>query len=100
MSGRLEIEDLKTVKGEDNDGNKVDIVVSRSTELKLVEPKTGILLSTHNIPYGSSIYVKDGETVDKGTIICKWDPYNGVIISEFTGKIDYEDIRTRTFVHG
>jgi len=92
FAGRLEIEDLKTVKSEDAEGNTVDIVVSRSTELKLIEPKTGILLNTHNIPYGSTIYVKDGEVVDKGSVICKWDPYNGVIISEFTGKVAYEDI--------
>ncbi|WP_445455391.1 DNA-directed RNA polymerase subunit beta' [Flavobacterium sp. HNIBRBA15423] len=91
--GRLEVEDLKTVKGEDADGNAVDIVISRSTELKLVDEKTGIVLNTHNIPYGSSIFIKDGEVVDKGTLICKWDPYNGVIISEFTGKVEYEDIK-------
>ncbi|MDY0089734.1 MAG: DNA-directed RNA polymerase subunit beta' [Flavobacteriaceae bacterium] len=90
--GRLDIEDLKTVKGEDNDGNVVDIVVSRSTELKLIDENTGILLNTHNIPYGSTIFVKDGDLVDKGTLICKWDPWNGVIISEYTGKVAYEDL--------
>jgi DNA-directed RNA polymerase subunit beta' len=90
--GRLEIEDLKTVKGEDNEGNTTDIVISRSTELKLIDETTGIVLNTHNIPYGSSIFVKDGDIVEKGTTICKWDPYNGVIISEFTGKVAYEDI--------
>ncbi|MBF02629.1 MAG: DNA-directed RNA polymerase subunit beta' [Flavobacterium sp.] len=93
FAGRLEIEDLKTVIGEDAEGNSVDIVISRSTELKLVDVTTGIVLNTHNIPYGSSIFVKDGETVEKGTTICKWDPYNGVIISEFTGKVEYEDIK-------
>ncbi|WP_445722340.1 DNA-directed RNA polymerase subunit beta' [Flavobacterium sp.] len=93
FKGRLEIEDLKTVKGEDADGKAIDIVISRSTELKLVDEKTGILLNTHNIPYGSTINVKDGDVVDKGTLICKWDPYNGVIISEFTGKVEYEDIK-------
>ena len=92
FAGRLEIEDLKTVKGEDAEGNAVDIVISRSTELKLVEPKTGIVLNTHYIPYGSSIFVNDGDIVEKGTTICKWDPYNGVIISEFTGKVGYEDL--------
>jgi DNA-directed RNA polymerase subunit beta' len=92
FAGRLEIEDLKTVKGEDAEGNTVDIVISRSTELKLVDAKTGILLNTHYIPYGSSIFVKDGDVVEKGTAICKWDPYNGVIVSEFTGKIAYEDL--------
>ncbi|VXB03659.1 RNA polymerase, beta prime subunit [Flavobacterium sp. 9AF] len=93
FAGRLEIEDLKTVVGEDAEGNSVDIVISRSTELKLVDVTTGIVLNTHNIPYGSSIFVKDGETVERGTTICKWDPYNGVIISEFTGKVEYEDIK-------
>jgi len=92
FKGRLEIDDLKTVKGEDAEGNAIDIVISRSTELKLVDENTGIVLNTHNIPYGSTIYVKDGQVVDKGTTICKWDPYNGVIISEFTGKIAYEDL--------
>jgi DNA-directed RNA polymerase subunit beta' len=92
FGGKLEIEDLKTVIGEDADGNKVDIVVSRSTELKLIDVKTGILLSTHYIPYGSVISVKDGDVVEKGAAICKWDPYNGVIVSEFTGKIAYEDL--------
>jgi len=92
FGGRLEIEDLKTVKGEDAEGNTIDIVISRSTELKLVDAKTGIVLNTHNIPYGSTIYVKDGDLVEKGATICKWDPYNGVIVSEFTGKVGYEDI--------
>ena len=92
FTGKLEIEDLKTVKGEDADGKPIDIVISRSTELKLLDVNTGILLSTHNIPYGSTIFVKDGDKVEKGATICKWDPYNGVIVSEFTGKIAYEDL--------
>ena len=93
FAGKLEIEDLKTVKSEDADGNTVNTVISRSTELKLVDSKTGIVLNTHNIPYGSNIFVNDGDTVEKGTTICKWDPYNGVIISEFTGKVEYEDLK-------
>src|SRR5690606_11142369 len=71
VNGRLEIEDLKTVKGEDSEGNVVDSVVSRSTELKLVDEKTGIVSNTHNIPYGSSIFVKDGQFVKKGEVVCK-----------------------------
>jgi len=92
FSGRLEMEELRTVKGEDNEGKTIDIVISRSTELKLVDVNTGITLNTHHIPYGATIYVKDGDVVEKGKTICKWDPYNGVIISEFTGKVEYEDI--------
>src|SRR5690606_40364907 len=85
--GIAEIDDLKTVKGENSQGEQVDIVISRTSELKLVDKKTGIVLSTNNIPYGSSIFVKNGDEVKKGDVICSWDPYNGVIISEFAGKV-------------
>ena len=92
FDGKAEIEDLKTVKGEDNEGKTVDIVISRTSEIKLIDEKTGITLSTNNIPYGSSIYVKNGQKLKEGTVVCQWDPYNGVIISEFAGKIKYENI--------
>ncbi len=92
FNGIAEIEDLKTVKGEDNDGNIVDVVISRTSELKLMDEKTGITLSTNNIPYGSSISIKSGDKLTKGDVVCSWDPYNGVIISEFAGKVKYENI--------
>ncbi|WP_418514195.1 DNA-directed RNA polymerase subunit beta' [Corallibacter sp.] len=92
FDGVAEIDDLKTVKGEDGEGNTVDIVISRTSELKLVDKKTGIVLSTNNIPYGSTIFVKNGDTLKKGDTVCQWDPYNGVIISEFAGKVKYENI--------
>ncbi|MCH2491075.1 MAG: DNA-directed RNA polymerase subunit beta' [Flavobacteriales bacterium] len=91
-NGKAEIEDLKTVKGEDSEGKKVDIVISRTSEIKLIDEKTGITLSNNNIPYGSTIYVKDGDKLKEGDVVCQWDPYNGVIISEFAGKIKYENI--------
>ncbi|NNF76104.1 MAG: DNA-directed RNA polymerase subunit beta' [Flavobacteriaceae bacterium] len=91
-NGKAEIEDLRTVKGEDSDGKKVDIVISRSSELKLVDEKTGITLSTNNIPYGSTIFAKNGTKLKEGDVVCQWDPYNGVIISEFAGKVKYENI--------
>ena len=92
FDGVAEIEELKTVKGEDSEGNEADIVISRTTEIKLVDKKTGITLSTNNIPYGSTIFINEGANVKKGDVICQWDPYNGVIISEFAGKIAYENI--------
>jgi DNA-directed RNA polymerase subunit beta' len=92
FDGIAEIEDLKTVKGEDSEGNIADIVISRTSEIKLVDPKTGINLSTNNIPYGSTIFVKNGHKLSKGDVVCQWDPYNGVIISEFAGKVKYENI--------
>ena len=92
FDGKAEIEDLKTVKGKDSNGNDIDIVISRTSEIKLVDVKTGIILSTNNIPYGSTIFVKNGQKLKKDTVVCQWDPYNGVIISEFSGKVQFENI--------
>ena len=92
FDGLAEIEDLKTVKSKDNDGKVINVVISRTCELKLLDSKTGIVLSTNIIPYGSTILIKDGQKLTKDDIICQWDPYNGVIISEFGGVIEYENI--------
>ena len=92
FAGKLEIEDLKTVNGEDNEGNPAVIVISRTSEAKVTDPKTGITLSTNAIPYGSQLSVKSGDKVKEGELICKWDPFNGVVISEFSGKIKFDGI--------
>ena len=92
FDGLAEIDELKTVNGKDNEGNDVNIVISRTSEIKLVDKKTGIILSTNNIPYGSNIFVKNGQKLKKGSVVCQWDPYNGVIISEFSGKVRFENI--------
>ncbi|WP_293296272.1 DNA-directed RNA polymerase subunit beta' [Allomuricauda sp.] len=92
FDGVAEIEDLRLVEGENSEGGKTNIVISRTSEVKIVDPKTGITLSTNNIPYGSQLYIKNGEKIAKGTVICEWDPYNGVIVSEFSGEIAYENI--------
>ena len=92
FDGKAEIEDLKTVKGKDSNGNDIDIVISRTSEIKIFDVKTGIILSTNNIPYGSTIFVKNGQKLKKDTVVCQWDPYNGVIISEFSGKVRFENI--------
>jgi DNA-directed RNA polymerase subunit beta' len=92
FKGTINIDDLKTVEGQDSDGNSVNIVISRTSEIKIVDKKSGIVLSTNNIPYGSHIFVKDGGIIKEGEVVCQWDPYNGVIISEFGGKAVFEDI--------
>ena len=92
FDGLAEIEDLKVVKSKDSEGKNVNVVISRTCELKVLDKKSGIVLSTNIIPYGSTILIKDGQELKKGDIVCKWDPYNGVIISEFGGKIEYENI--------
>lgn len=92
FDGIAEIEDLRTVIGENSEGEKANIVISRTSEIKVVDANTGITLSTNNIPYGSQLFVGNGDTIKKGDVICQWDPYNGVIVSEFTGQIAYENI--------
>ena len=92
FEGVLEIDELKIVKGEDNEGNVVDIVISRTSEAKIVDPKTKVVLSTNLIPYGSELLIKDGDTIKRDDVICTWDPYNGVIVSEFAGSVKYENL--------
>jgi len=88
--GRLEFDELRTVQPTDNVNYQV--VISRLAEMRVIDPKTGIVLSTHNIPYGSKLYVKNGDLGTKGQLICEWDPFNAVIISENEGIIKFEDL--------
>ena len=92
FGGVAEIEDLRTVVGEDTEGKPATIVISRTSEIKIVDPKSGIILSTNNIPYGSQLFIENGAKIAKDDVVCSWDPYNGVIVSEFPGQIAYENI--------
>ncbi len=58
--------------------------------MRIVDPNTKIVLLTHNVPYGSKLYFGEGDKVQKGELICEWDPFNAVIISEATGTIKFE----------
>lgn len=89
--GKLEIDELRTVDKKGEGGVKT-IVIGRSAEMRLVDKNTGIVLTTANVPYGSTLYFKDGDIVKKGDLICEWDPWNAVILSEFEGKIEFENI--------
>ena len=83
--GIVEMDEVRTITSEDENGNKTEVVVSRSTEFRLVadnEARTPIMVA--NIPYGAVLSVKPGDKVKKGDLICKWDPYNAVIIAETT----------------
>ena len=90
--GIVEIEEVRTVTRKDNEGKKVEAVISRSAELRVVDKNTGLVLTTANVPYGSQLYTKNGATVKAGELLCDWDPYNAVIISEFSGKVEFEFI--------
>ncbi|WP_346856807.1 DNA-directed RNA polymerase subunit beta' [uncultured Draconibacterium sp.] len=90
--GYAEIEELRAVSYKNEAGQEMEIVVSRLAELKIIDKNTNIPLSTHPLPYGSKLYVKNGEEIRKGTLVCEWDPFNGVIITEFDGKVEFENL--------
>jgi len=90
--GIIEIDELKTVKRKNPDGQVVDVVIGRSAEMRIIDANTRIVLTTGNIPYGSQVYVSHLAKVKKGDLICDWDPYNAVIVSEFAGKIEFENV--------
>ncbi len=89
--GIAKIDELRTVKFTDELGNDVQIVISRLAELRVVDKNTGYVLTNNAIPYGSKLFMNEGQDVKKGDLACEWDPYNAVIISEVAG--------TAKFVH-
>ena len=89
---RVEFEELRTVDVVGEDGAAGQIVVGRLAEVRFVDENTGIVLSMQNVPYGSQLFVKPGERVEKGTLIAKWDPFNAVIVSENAGTVQFEDV--------
>ena len=91
-NGKLEIDELRTIERKNADGSVQIIVVGRSAELKITDEKTGITIMTSNVPYGSELLVSGETKIKKGDVICKWDPYNAVIISEVSGKVVFDGI--------
>ena len=89
---KLEFEELRTVDAVNEAGEATKIVVSRLAEVRFVDVNTGIVLSSHNVPYGSTLFANEGETVEKGKLIARWDPFNAVIITEAAGKLKFEDM--------
>ena len=89
---RLKFEELRTVDAVDADGSPVKIVVSRLSEVRFVDVNTGIVLSAHNIPYGSKLYAYEDELVEPGKVVATWDPFNTVIVTEFGGKIEFDSV--------
>ncbi len=90
--GIVEIDELRTISHKPEGSKKVDVVIGRLAELRILDENTKIALTTHPIPYGANLYVKNGATVKKGTLICEWDPYNAVIVTEKSGKVSFENL--------
>ncbi len=91
-SGTVEIDELRTVERMSDTGELKTIVVSRSSELKIIDEKSGLTLTTTNIPYGSTLTVKPGQTIKKGDVFCEFDPFNSVIITEEDGTIRFDAV--------
>ncbi len=88
---KIEMEEVRTVPF-DEDGRECEMVVSRLGEMRFVDKNTNIVLSTVNVPYGSSLYFKNGDTVKKGEKIAQWDPFNAVIVTEYAGTLKFHDV--------
>ena len=89
--GFIEIDELRAVTAAD-ENKKHQVVVGRLAELRIVDEKTKITLISQNIPYGAKLYVNQGDKVKRGDVLCEWDPFNAVIISEVSGKIAFENV--------
>ena len=89
---KVEFDELRTVPFKDDDDKDCQMVVSRLAEVRFVDPNTEIVLSTLNVPYGSSLYFKQGNRVKPGDLIAKWDPFNAVIVSEYAGTLKFHDV--------
>ena len=88
---RIEFDELRTVPFKEDDRD-CEMVVSRLAEVRFIDPATGVVLSNMPVPYGSSLYYKNGDSVKKGDEICRWDPFNAVIVTEFKGKVKFHDV--------
>lgn len=92
FDGTIQFDGLRTVSAKDNQGEVVQMVIGRTGEMRIIDVKNDRLLITNNIPYGSTLRVKDGQKVEKGDVICTWDPFNNVIISEQAGSVKFESV--------
>ena len=89
---KVEFDEIRTVPFTDEDDKECQMVVSRLAEVRFIDPNTEIVLSTLNVPYGSSLYFKQGDRVKQGDLVAKWDPFNAVIVTEYAGTLKFKDV--------
>ncbi len=94
--GKLEFDSIRTVDGVNSDGQPVKVVVSRTGEIRMIDPKSNRVLYNNYIPYGAFLFVVDGQEIQRGDKICEWDPFNAVIVSDFGGLIRYNSLEEGT----
>lgn len=92
FEGILEFDAIRVVKSTNKDGDKIEVVMGRSGEVRILDPKSKQLLISNHVPYGATLKVKEGDKIKKGDEICFWDPYNAVILSDFEGTVKFDAI--------
>jgi DNA-directed RNA polymerase subunit beta' len=92
FDGTIQFDGLRSVTALNNEGEKIQVVIGRTGEVRIMDVKNDRLLITNNVPYGATLLVKDGQQVKKGDSICTWDPFNNVIVAEIAGSIKFENV--------
>jgi DNA-directed RNA polymerase subunit beta' len=92
FDGTVQFDGLRSVSGINNEGEKVQIVIGRTGEVRIMDLKNDRIMITNNIPYGSALAVKEGQQIKKGDTICTWDPFNNVIVAEMAGAIHFDNV--------
>ncbi len=92
FDGVIDFEEVRSLSTTDAEGNDTEVVMGRTGEVHIIEPKSKKILISNHVPYGAFLLVKKGQKVAKGDDLCKWDPYNAVILSEFDGVIEFDAI--------
>jgi DNA-directed RNA polymerase subunit beta' len=92
FDGTVQFDGLRSVTALNNEGEKVQIVIGRTGEVRIMDVKNDRLLITSNVPYGSTLAVKDGQLMKRGEVICSWDPFNNVIVAEQNGTVKFENV--------
>ncbi|MCK5701943.1 MAG: DNA-directed RNA polymerase subunit beta', partial [Cyclobacteriaceae bacterium] len=92
FTGVVEFEELRSINTTDNEENDVSVVMGRSGEIKIIDPKSKKVLISNHVPYGAFLKVKEGDKIKKDHELCFWDPYNAVILTELDGTIKYDMI--------
>jgi len=92
FDGTIQFDGLRTVMTENNEGEKVQTVIGRTGEVRIIDTKNDRLMISHNIPYGATLLMKDGQKINKGDIICTWDPFNNVVVAEQNGTVKFENV--------
>jgi DNA-directed RNA polymerase subunit beta' len=91
--GIVSFDGMRTVTRTSKDeAKKTEVVLGRSGEIRILDAKGKNIITTYNIPYGAELQVVEGQKVKKGDILCNWDPFNTLIISDIDGVVEYENI--------